>query len=77
MDRVQYKGYVIEAAPHQLADDNRWTVNVNIERHDDKGVDVRPFSASNTFETREEAIQHCLNFGRQIVDGQVSGCTAP
>jgi hypothetical protein len=77
MDRLTYEGYVIEATPHQLADDGRWTLNFNIERHEDDHTKVRPFSASNTFETRAEALRHCLNFGRQIIDGQVVSCVAP
>lgn len=77
MSRETYNEYVIEAAPHQLADDDRWTLNINIERHEDDRIDVRPYSASNTFETKDEAIQHCINFGHQIVDGKVAGCVAP
>ena len=29
--RVSYKGYIIQAHPHQLADGGRWTVNITIE----------------------------------------------
>jgi hypothetical protein len=68
---------VIEAEPHQLADDGRWTLNVNIERLEDDGIEACPYSAANTFETKEEAIQHGIHFGRQIVDGTVAGCVAP
>lgn len=77
VNRVEYREYVIEANPHQLAHDGRWTLNTNIERHDDAGVKCSPFHGSNTFPTKEEAIQHCINFGRQIIDGQVAGCVAP
>ncbi len=77
MERVEYKGYVIEANPDELADGGRWTTNITIERHDGEGVMADPFSAANTFDTKEEATAHCINFGRQIIDGQVSGCQAP
>lgn len=77
MERVEYKGYVIEANPHELADDGRWTTNIAIERHDDEGVMAHQFSAANTFASKEEATAHCINFGRQIIDGQVPGCQAP
>jgi len=77
MIRERYKGYVIEANPHQLADDSRWTLDINIERHEDDGVKVHPYFGASTLETKEEAIQHGLNFGRQIIDGTVAGCAAP
>ena len=77
MRRVTYKGYVIEAHPHQLADDSRWTLNVTLSRHDGEQLIEQSFSAANLFDTEEEAMQHCINFGRQIIDGQVAGCTAP
>lgn len=75
--RVGYKGYIIEAHPHQLADGGRWTSNIAIERHEADQVTEQPFSAANLFAIGEEAVQHCINFGRQIIEGQVAGCTAP
>jgi hypothetical protein len=35
----------------------------------------RQFSAGNTFKTEEEAVSHCINFGKNIIDGQSSSCT--
>ena len=77
MDRVQYEGYVIEACPKQLRDGGRWTLEVSLWRDSGSEVTVRPYYGSNTFETRDEAVLHCLNFGRQIIDGKVANCTAP
>jgi hypothetical protein len=72
-----HKEFFLEACPQQLVDDNRWTTRVIIERHTGPAVEVRPFDASNTWLTREEAIEHCWNLGRQIIDGQVPGCSPP
>jgi hypothetical protein len=77
MERVQYKGHVIQARPFQLADSGRWSLDITIERDTGDEVIVRPFSASNEFENRDEAVRHCINFGRQIIDGEVPGCAAP
>jgi hypothetical protein len=52
-------------------------LNINIERHEDERIEVRPYSAANTFGTKEEAVQRSINIGRQIVDGKVAGCIAP
>ena len=67
--RAAYKGYVVNARPHQLADDGRWSTDLVIERHFGSGVDVVPFYGELTFETADEAIQHCLGLGAQIIDG--------
>lgn len=75
MDEIVYKGYVIVAVPSKIADSGEWTVNIRIEKHTGDQIASRPFSASNTFKTRPEAIQHCFAFGRQIIDGRAANCT--
>ena len=77
MTRAEYQGFVIDARPHQLVDDGRWSLAISIERHHGDGDTVLSYSAADTFETKEEAIDYCLNFGRQIIDGKVDGCVAP
>ncbi len=69
--------YVIEASPKQLRDSGRWTLEVPLWRDSGDAVTVCPFYGSDTFETRDEAVQHCFNYGRQIIDGKVPNCTAP
>jgi hypothetical protein len=73
MDKMSYNGYEIMAVPYQLADSGEWAVNI-IMHHSDQ-VASRQFSASNTFKTRQEAIQHCFAFGQQIIDGKSENCT--
>jgi hypothetical protein len=77
MERVQYEGYEIEARTVQLRDDGRWTVDVNLWRDSGGETTVGQFHSGTTFATRDEAVQHCIDFGRQIIDGKVAGCTAP
>jgi hypothetical protein len=69
MSRENYKGYVLEANPRQL-ENGLWSLNVNIESHFGGGVDVQPYSAENCYTTKEMAIAHSLNLGRQIVNGR-------
>ena len=66
-DRLEYNGFFVCAAPYQRADDNRWTLNLQIELHTGDRVISRPFSTLDTFETREEAVSHGLQFGRRIL----------
>jgi hypothetical protein len=75
--RAPYKGYVIDARPHQLAADGRWSRDIYIERHDSEGVKVNHYMGAVTFETKDEAIQQCIGFGVQIIDGTYPGCIAP
>ena len=75
IDPVFYKGYRIQAAPYKLADSGEFTVNISIWHGTGGAVNIRNFSAANTFKTKEEAIQHCINFGRQIIDGKFEDCT--
>lgn len=75
MNGIPYKGYTIRPAPHQLADTGEWSLELSIGK--DKGSEYvqRPFSAGNTFKSEEEAIEHCVNFGKQIIDGKAENCT--
>lgn len=75
MNGVIYKGYEIRAIPHQLADSGEWTVNLVILKHCNDQVVTRPFSASDRFKSRDEAIKHCFIFGQQVIAGKAENCT--
>lgn len=75
MDVVQYKGFEIQASPYQLADSGEWKVNLRIFRHRESESRSRNFSAGNSYKTREEAIAHCFQYGKQIIDGQSANCS--
>ena len=75
MDTLSYKDYEIHAAPYQLAGTGEWTVNIHIFHARGDEIRSRQFSAGNCFKTREEAVAHCFNFGRQIIDGNSKNCT--
>ena len=65
----QYKGFVIEADP-ELLETGRWSTFVEIHRHSGSRVSSRVFRESPTYETREEAVTGCLEFGKRIIDGE-------
>lgn len=75
MDAVRYKGFLIQATPYQLADSGEFTINISILHDSGSAITSRNFSASNTLKTKQEAIQHCVEFGPQIIDGKVKNCT--
>lgn len=61
---IQYENFELTAHPIPLAS-GKWTTEVRIRRNEV----VKPFTASNEFDTEDEAILRSLNFGRQIIDG--------
>ena len=75
MDTVNYKGFEIQATPYHLTETGHWRINIHIVRHTGDQVRSREFGANNSYPTREEAVQHCFQFGRQIVDGQATNCS--
>jgi hypothetical protein len=68
---VSYNGFDLYPRSFHTRDTGKWTIEVQIMRRNA----VKPFSASNTFGTREEALQHAIRFGRQIIDGEIPNCT--
>lgn len=75
VDSVNYKGYSIRAVPDQLVDSGRFTLNIYILHYSNGSLISRNFQAFNTFETEQEAICHCIEFGRRIIDGKIQNCT--
>jgi len=75
MDVLSNNGYEIHAAPYQLADTGEWTINIHIFHDRRNEIRSRPYSAGGSFKTRKEAVAHCFNFGKQIIDGKSDNCT--
>lgn len=73
MKKLHYKGFEIEATPYQLADTGLWTTHIYIWKHKGQGSTNKEFSSANPFRDREEAIKNCLNYGKQIINGQFEG----
>lgn len=70
MEGIDYKGYTIRSTSIQIADSNKWTVAVNIVTpQGDNNLD-QPFSSAMTFASQEEADNHSIDFGKQIIDGK-------
>ncbi|HQU29298.1 MAG TPA: HlyU family transcriptional regulator [Nitrospirales bacterium] len=70
-----YKGYEIKPVPYQLADSGEWTVKIRIFPDCGDERRSREFSLAKYFKGRDEAVAHCFNFGKQIIDGKIENCT--
>ena len=75
MVNVLYKGYLIYPTPLQVTTSGEWTLELSVSKHRDDSVTERKFNADNTFKTEKEAIQHCIDFGKQIIDGESENCS--
>ena len=69
---IVYKGVKIEATPNEAADGSGWTTQVQLV--DDTGASAtnRTYEAGNRWPTKEEAIGRCIEYGKQIVDGELN-----
>jgi hypothetical protein len=66
---IEYNGYVIEPATRLKEKQECWTLEVRISPANGESR-TRRCHASNTYPTKEKAVERCFEFGRQIVDGR-------
>ncbi len=74
MDLIPYKDYLIQPAPMRL-DEGGWNMDLHIWTADRSHS--RKYSTGDVWPTEEDAIQHIVNFGRQIIDGETPDLTPP
>jgi len=74
MNEITYKGFTILARPAE-SHDGTWSTDISIVAHGEKGHKGRDFAPLKTFPTEEEAIEYSLQYGRDIIDGNVEGST--
>jgi hypothetical protein len=67
---IEYKGYLIEPTTKYKGTQEGWTLQVRITPTG-RRTGVRRCRAPNMYAREEIAVAHCLNFGRQIVDGKL------
>ena len=71
MERMKYRGFILEAGAYLLQGRPKWSPNLLIERHDGRGVTVREIPITcGVFDSRAEALKAALANGRAIVDKQ-------
>lgn len=72
MNRIMYKGCEIHAVPFRSSVSNRWNAHVYISVNHGKTVDTLQFTDGCGVEREDRAVQHCFDFGRQIIDGKMA-----
>ena len=72
---VNYKGFEIQPMTRQRGGTGKWTADLIIERHSNDSVKRKPISGRNTYHSKEEAVEGCIETAKKIIDGQIKGCT--
>ncbi len=72
--RTLYKDYEVHAAS-LLLPSGEWNLEVHITAQRGDKIQTKPFTGSDTFFSEVEAIRHCLDFGKRIIDGEVEDCS--
>jgi hypothetical protein len=72
LGHISYKDFLIWADSWLLSASGKWRGRVNIMRK--KGNIIEHFDIENTFETKQEVIDHSIEYGRMIIDGKIPGC---
>jgi len=70
-----YKGYLLRSKSIQLAESNRWTVQVTVSLQKDSEGRPREqtFSLENAVSIKEMADMDGIIFARKIIDGEIPG----
>lgn len=68
----EYKKFVIEADPQRI-EKKTWKTYIVISRERTGGPRLRPFEDDVVFNNRLDAIRHCFDFGKRIIDGEFEG----
>ncbi len=72
-----YKGRRLEATPHRRPDENGWSTEVTITEDVGGRFNITPQTAVEIWPTKDEAIAHSFNYGKQIVDGAIRPTPPP
>lgn len=75
MSDIKYNGYLIRPSTFQIEDSGEWSLELYIGKDKNYEYAERKFWKNESFKTKTEAVNQCINFGKMIIDGNVSNCT--
>ncbi len=67
---IRYKDYDLDSSPAKSYDKEEWMTSIHISKLSSDGYKSKPFYCKEAFETKEEADDHSINLGKQIIDGK-------
>jgi hypothetical protein len=64
MHFYEYKGFTIYPTPRLHLESGYWRIQVTIRFKQS----IRIFNSENIFSTKGEAVFHCINYGKKLID---------
>ncbi len=66
---VRYKDYDLDTSTSKSGGSDVWMTSIHINKLSSDGYKTKAFYCKEIFDTKEEAVDHSINLGKQIVDG--------
>ncbi|MEK6767052.1 MAG: hypothetical protein AABY49_12605 [Planctomycetota bacterium] len=66
---THYKDYDLDSSSAKSYGKDEWMTSIHISKLSSDGYQSQPFYCKDAFETEEEADDHSINLGKQIIDG--------
>ncbi|KAA3597295.1 MAG: hypothetical protein D8M57_06245 [Candidatus Scalindua sp. AMX11] len=66
---IRYKDYDLDASSAKSYEKDEWMTSIHISQLSSDGYKAQPFYCKEAFGTKEEADEHAINLGKEIIDG--------
>ncbi|GAX61469.1 long-chain acyl-CoA synthetase [Candidatus Scalindua japonica] len=66
----QYKDYDLDTHSAKSYGKDEWMTAIHINKLSSDGYKTKAFYCKDAFDTKEEADDHSINLGKQIIDGE-------
>jgi hypothetical protein len=73
-DSMTHGGYTVTAEPRRVEGEETWSAVMTIGRGSGKDRESWILSAGDQYGTREEAVERCFAFAREVIDREMEGC---
>jgi hypothetical protein len=73
-DTMTHGGYTVTAEPRPVEGEETWSAVMTISRGSEEDRESWILSAGDRYGTREEAVERCFTFAREVIDREMEGC---
>jgi len=67
---TRYKDYDLDTYSAKSYGKDEWMTAIHVNKLSSDGYKTKAFYCKEAFDTKEEADEHSINLGKQIVDGE-------
>ena len=67
---TRYKDYDLDTSTSKSAGSDDWMTSIHVNKLSSDGYKTKAFYCKEAFETEEDADDHSINLGKQIIDGK-------